>query len=73
MCINGRKFLVITTKINYSGNMIRRMIPEESILSINEFDNNTVRVDYMLKGEEKFAFIEEPFTDIINGKCSVEL
>lgn len=70
---NGRRFLVVTKSPNHSQRKMGMMIPTDSIEVINGFEDRSVVIYYKFKGELQYVDVEESFSDIMNGKCTIEL
>ena len=79
MDTNKRKFLVVTRVHNHTNTsadeMIRKAIPIESIISVNEFGDCNAQIEYMdaAIGVIRPISVENSFWDIMCGKCTVEL
>ena len=73
MDINGRRFLVVTKVPNHSLRKMGMMIPTDSIEVINGFEDRSVVIYYKIKGELQYVDVEESFSDIMNGKHTIEL
>lgn len=71
---NGRKLLVLTRIGDYDRQArIRIMIPIDNVEAIDGFKDGRVVVHHTINGELRPITVEESFSDIMNGKHTVEL
>ena len=66
-----RRFLLIT-RSNYSEEMWK-LIPMDSIETINWVKGGAVTIYYRIDDELHNVDVEQRFSDISNGRCTVEL
>lgn len=74
MGINGRRFLLVAKvpRTNCSEE-VWMMILVDSIEAINSVKNENVEIYYRFYNELYSVNVKQSFSDISNGKCTVEL
>lgn len=74
MDTNKRRFLLVAKvpRSNYSEEMWM-MIPVDRIEAINWVKNGNVTIYYGTGGKLDIVNVKQSFSDISNGKCTVEL